>query len=197
VEVVEPAETLGARETRKRAASNTSPRGGKGKKKAREASAGESTAVEDPPARRRRRPVYGEERGTIEVDDTAWVAAANNLVVVGGDTLRFLREWEERAREWCDKDCAEREGYRAQAARAESSLQATVRELRELESSARAERRAAERMHSEARAELIGIQREMLDVLKELRDQNRDADGVEEEEEEEKDEGKGKGKAKE
>jgi hypothetical protein len=37
----------------------------------------------------------------------------------------------------------------------------------------------------------------MLDVLKELRDQNRVADGVEEEEEEEKDEGKGKGKAKE
>ncbi|KAJ8595644.1 hypothetical protein M405DRAFT_857148 [Rhizopogon salebrosus TDB-379] len=199
VEVVEPAETLGARETRKRAASNTSPRGGKGKKKAREASAGESTAVEDPPARRRRRPVYGEERGTIEVDDTAWVAAANNLVVVGGDTLRFLREWGEHAREWRDEDRAEREGYRAQAARVESSLQATVRELRELESSARAERRAAEHAHSEARAELIGIQREMLDVLKELRDQNRDADGVEEEEEEEeeKDGGKGKGKAKE
>jgi hypothetical protein len=99
VEVVEPAETLGTQETRKRAASNTSPRGGKGKKKAREVSAGETTAVEDPPARRRRRPVYGEERGTIEVDDTAWVAMANNLVVVGGDTLRFLREWEERARE--------------------------------------------------------------------------------------------------
>ncbi|KAJ8582793.1 hypothetical protein M405DRAFT_867546 [Rhizopogon salebrosus TDB-379] len=164
VEVVEPAESMGARETRKRAASNTSPRGGKGKKKAREVSAGETTAVEDPPARRRRRPVYGEERGTIEVDDTAWVAAANNLVVVGGDTLKFLREWEERAQEWRDEDRAEREMYRAQAARAESSLQAT---------------------------------REMLDMLKELRDQNRDADGVEEEEEEEKDEGKGKGKAKE
>ncbi|KAJ8591767.1 hypothetical protein M405DRAFT_860296 [Rhizopogon salebrosus TDB-379] len=199
VEVVEPAETLGARETRKRAASNTSPRGGKGKKKAREVSAGKTTAVEDPPARRRRRPVYGEQRGTIEVDDTPWVAAANNLVVVGGDTLRFLREWEDRAREWRDEDRAEREMYRAQVARAESSLQASVRELRELESSARAERRAAERAHSEARAELIEIQREMLDVLKELRDQNKDADGVEEqeEEEEEKDEGKGKGKAKE
>ncbi|KAJ8579828.1 hypothetical protein M405DRAFT_869931 [Rhizopogon salebrosus TDB-379] len=80
---------------------------------------------------------------------------------------------------------------------------ASLRELRELESSARAERRAAERTHSEARTELIGIQCEMLDVLKELRDQNKDADGVEEqeeeeeEEEEEKDEGKGKGKAKE
>jgi hypothetical protein len=213
VEVVEPAETLGARETRKRAALNTSPRGGKGKKKAREVSAGETTAVEDPPARRRRRPVYGEEHGTIEVDDTAWVAVANNLVVVGGDTLRFLCEWEERAREWRDEDRVERarewrdedrverEMYRAQVARAESSLQATVRELHELESSACAERRAAERAHSEAHVELIEIQREMLDVLKELRDQNKDADGVEEqeeeeEEEEEKDEGKGKGKAK-
>ncbi|KAJ8585290.1 hypothetical protein M405DRAFT_865513 [Rhizopogon salebrosus TDB-379] len=201
VEVVEPAETMGVRETRetrKRAASNTSPRGGKGKKKACEVSAGETTAVEDPPARRRRRPAYGEQRGTIEVDDTAWVAAANNLVVVGGDTLRFLREWEDRAQEWRDEDRAEREMYCAQAARAESSLQAQVRELRELESSAHAERRAAERAHSEAHAELIEIQREMLDVLKELRDQNKDADGVEEqEEEEEKDEGKGKGKAKE
>ncbi|KAJ8589820.1 hypothetical protein M405DRAFT_898924 [Rhizopogon salebrosus TDB-379] len=159
VEVVEPAETLGARETRKRAASNTSPRGGKGKKKAREVSAGETTAVEDPPARRRRRPVYGEERGTIEVDDMAWVTVANNLVVMGGDTLRFLREWEDRAWEWHDEDRAEREMYRAQAARAESSLQASVRELRELESAAHAERRAAERTHSEARAELIGIRK--------------------------------------
>ncbi|KAJ8581048.1 hypothetical protein M405DRAFT_869009 [Rhizopogon salebrosus TDB-379] len=100
-----------------------------------------------------------------------------------------------------DEDRAEREMYCAQAARAESSLQAQVRELRELESSARAERRAAERAHSEARVELIGIQCKMLDVLKELHDQNKDADGVEEqeeeEEEEEKDEGKGKGKAKE
>ncbi|KAJ8582543.1 hypothetical protein M405DRAFT_867755 [Rhizopogon salebrosus TDB-379] len=198
VEVVKPMETLGAQETRKRTASNMSPRGGKGKKKAREVSAGETTAMEDPPAWRRRRPVYGEEHGTIEVDDTAWVAAANNLVVMGGDTLRFLREWEDRAQEWCDEDRAEREMYCAQAARAESSLQASVRELRKLESSARAERRAAERAHSEARAELIGIQREMLDVLKELHDQNKDADGVEEQEEEdEEDEGKDKGKAKE
>ncbi|KAJ8584918.1 hypothetical protein M405DRAFT_865836 [Rhizopogon salebrosus TDB-379] len=196
VEVVEPAETLGAREMRKRTASNTSPRGGKGKKKAREVSAGETTAVEDPPAQRRRRPVYGEERGMIEVDDTAWVAVANNLVVVGGDTLRFLCEWEDRAREWRDEDRMEREMYRAQAARAESSLQASVRELCELESAVHAERRAAERAHSEARMELIGIQHEMLDVLKELRDQNKDADGVEEQEEDE-DEGKGKGKAKE
>ncbi|KAJ8583512.1 hypothetical protein M405DRAFT_845765 [Rhizopogon salebrosus TDB-379] len=134
--------------------------------------------VEDPPAQRRRRPAYGKEHRTIEVDDTAWVAAANNLVVVGGDTLRFLREWGERTREWRDEDRAECEMYRAQAARAESSLQAQVRELRELESSARAERRAAEHAHSEARAELIEIQREMLDVLKELRDQNKDADGL-------------------
>jgi hypothetical protein len=139
--------------------------------------------------------VYGEEHGTIEVDDTAWVAAANNLIVMGGDTLKYLREWEERAWEWRDEDRLEREMYRAQAARAESSLQAQVRELRELESSAHAERRAAERVHSEARAELIEIQCEMLDVLKELRDQNKDADG--DEQEEEKDEGKGKGKAKE
>jgi hypothetical protein len=143
--------------------------------------------------------VYGEEHGTIEVDDTAWVAAANNLVVVGGDTLKYLHEWEECAREWRDEDHLEREMYHAQAARAESSLQVQVRELCELESSARAERRAAECTHSEACMELIEIQREMLDMLKELRDQNKDADGVEEqeEEEEEKDEGKGKGKAKE
>jgi hypothetical protein len=50
MEVVEPAETLGARETRKRTASNTSLRGGKGKKKACKVSAGETTVVEDPPA---------------------------------------------------------------------------------------------------------------------------------------------------
>ncbi|KAJ8582566.1 hypothetical protein M405DRAFT_846360 [Rhizopogon salebrosus TDB-379] len=153
MEVVEPGETLGVRETRKHAASNTLPRGGKGKKKARE------------------------EHGTIEVDDTAWVTMANNLVIVGGDTLRFLHEWEDRAQEWRNEDRVECEMYRAQAARAESSLQASVRELRKLESSARAERRAAERAHSEAHAELIGIQHEMLDMLKELRDQNKDADG--------------------
>ncbi|KAJ8581047.1 hypothetical protein M405DRAFT_869008 [Rhizopogon salebrosus TDB-379] len=107
MEVVEPVETLGMRETCKRTASNTSPRGGKGKKKAREVSTGETTAVEDPPARRRRRPAYGKEHGTIEVNNTAWVTAANNLVIMGGDTLRFLREWGERTREWhCGKSIA-------------------------------------------------------------------------------------------
>jgi hypothetical protein len=57
MEIVEPKEVPEMREMRKRAASNMSPRGGKGKKKVCEVSAGETTAVEDPPARRRRRPV--------------------------------------------------------------------------------------------------------------------------------------------
>jgi hypothetical protein len=52
MEIVEPEEVLGARETRKHTASNASPRGGKGKKKAHKVSASESTAVEDPPAQR-------------------------------------------------------------------------------------------------------------------------------------------------
>jgi hypothetical protein len=143
-------------------------------------------------------PVYSEERGTIEVDNTAWVTVANNLVVMGGDTLKFLHEWEEHARVWHDDNHLEREMYHADVARAESSLHVQVKELHELEGTARADRQAVEHVHLEARVELIAIQHEMLDVLKELHDQNKDADGdEEEEEEEEKDEGKGKGKAKE
>jgi hypothetical protein len=100
------------------------------------------------------------------------------------------------------------EQFHADAAWAESSLQVQVRELHEVESVLCAERWAAEHMHVEAHVELLEIQHEMLDMLKELHDQNKDADGDEEEEEkeeeeeegeeegEEEEEGKGKGKGK-
>jgi thiamine biosynthesis lipoprotein ApbE len=132
--------------------------------------------------------VYGEEPGTIEVDDTAWVAAANNLVVVGVDILKVLREREVREDDRRIDERLEREALLASTTRAESSLQAQVRELREAQNAWREERREAERANEEARAQLLEIQREMLDVLKELRDRDKDEDGQ--------GEGKGKGKEK-
>jgi multidrug efflux pump subunit AcrA (membrane-fusion protein) len=132
--------------------------------------------------------VYGEEPGTIEVDDTAWVAAANNLVVVGVDILKVLREREEREDDWRIDERLEREALLASTTRAESSLQAQARELREAQNAWHEERRAAQRADEEARAQLLVIQREMLDVLKELRDRDKDEDGQ--------GEGKGKGKEK-
>jgi len=89
---------------------------------------------------------------------------------------------------WRTDEHLEHKELFASTRKAESSLQAQVRELREAQNAWREEWRAAERADEEARAQLLEIQREMLEVLKELRDSNKDED--------DQGEGKGKGKGK-